>query len=139
METVSPTAAGEMAPLTWMAFSNTATAGRRPDRDGRRRAGHADRSLWSVGWRASRYPYVPACPTAGVDAVRSDLADASTPPLFATTGWLTVSTFFQVTVSPPLIVTAFGAKAVDLMLTVLLAVRPGNREAGTRKGTRRSG
>jgi hypothetical protein len=45
-------------------------------------------------------------------------------PLFATTWWFTVSTFFHVTVSPPLMVTVFGAKAVDLMLTVLFAARP---------------
>ena len=45
-------------------------------------------------------------------------------PLFATTWWFTVSTFFHVTVSPPAIVTVFGAKPVDLMLTVLFAARP---------------
>src|SRR4029079_15652027 len=45
-------------------------------------------------------------------------------PLLATTWWLTVSTFFQVTVSPPAIVTVFGANAVDLMFTVLPAVSP---------------
>jgi hypothetical protein len=39
---------------------------------------------------------------------------------------LTVSTFFQVTVSPPAMVTVFGANAVDLMLTVLPAVMPAN-------------
>src|SRR6185437_10286135 len=45
-------------------------------------------------------------------------------PLFATTWWFTVSTFFHVTVSPPAIVTVFGAKPVDLMFTVLFAARP---------------
>jgi hypothetical protein len=43
-------------------------------------------------------------------------------PLFATTWWFTVSTFFHCTVSPPATVTVFGAKPVDLMFTVFVAV-----------------
>jgi hypothetical protein len=44
-------------------------------------------------------------------------------PLFATTWWLTVSTFFHCTVSPPATVTVLGAKPVDLMFTVFVALK----------------
>ena len=52
-------------------------------------------------------------------------------PLFATTWCLTVSTFFHVTVSPPLMVTVFGLNAVDVMFTVLFAARPANAKPAT--------
>src|SRR6478752_4822219 len=46
-------------------------------------------------------------------------------PSFATTWWFFVSTFFQVTESPWLIVIAFGANAVLLIWTVTVAACAG--------------
>jgi hypothetical protein len=43
-------------------------------------------------------------------------------PLFATIWWPTVSVFLHCTVSPPATVTVLGAKPVDLMFTVFVAL-----------------
>jgi hypothetical protein len=51
--------------------------------------------------------------------IRPDAND----PLFATTWWLTVSTFFHCTVSPPAMVTVLGANPVGRMFTVFVALR----------------
>src|SRR4051794_34489935 len=77
---------------------------------------------FKVGWSASWYPYVPGVSIRFAYTWFGAIAPEANAPLFAITWWLTVSTFFQRTVSPPAIVTVFGAKAVDLMLTVFVAV-----------------
>src|SRR6266508_585497 len=119
--TVSPTAAGETAPETWICWPKVAIGTEAAiETEG---GGPVTLTVpLSVGFSESWYGYVPGVSMRLAKVRPGRMIPEAKAPLFATTWWFMVSTFFHRTVSPPRTVTVLGLKAVDVMFTFFVAV-----------------